>query len=556
MHLTTRWNERSAPAHRVVVAAGIAFVVILVGLLPRPASASTDGVLFGARVQAQSGEDNQKAIGRMEATAGRKLDVVREFLSWDSVFPQSYHTWLRDTGHTMILSVKSKRENGQVVLWRDIAAAAPGDATYDSAAGWADRLRDYGRPVYFAFNHEPESSASSSMGSAPEFIAAWRRMHDIFAERGATNVKFIWIMTDYAFFVGPQAANDAAKWFPGDAYLDAMGIDAYNWFTCRPGINNPWKSLEQIIKPFRDFGAQHPDKELWLTEWASAEDPAQPNRKPAWIDETRALFKRPDYAQFRGISYFNYTGTATCKWKVDSSAVTTAAFRAMAQDTFYGGPGTPDPPVPAVTPPTVVASASTNGNRTTHRVQVPSDVRSGDLLLVYFMANQNPVAPSISSDWTTVDGIDSVGNVTSRLWSRTATSADPGSTLTITTSVQTKSDLKVVAVRGAATPSIDARASHLDTVSRLTYVAPSVTPATGNDLLLVYWADKSSTNDGHTIAASLAKVEPTTTGLTGGHITATLATGNAGSAGVATETFAVTLNQTPSRAVEHTLALR
>ena len=133
-------------------------------------------------------------------------------------------------------------------------------------------MRDYNAPVYFTFNHEPESSASFAMGESPDFIAAWRNVYRIFQERGATNVKFMWIMTDYSFFVGPQARNDASKWYPGDAYLEAMGADAYNWYNCRTGINTPWWTLEQIIRPFRDFGAAHPAEELWLSEFASAED--------------------------------------------------------------------------------------------------------------------------------------------------------------------------------------------------------------------------------------------------------------------------------------------
>ena len=523
----------------------------LLGAAAQPAEASVDRVQFGARVQANSGENNQKAIERLEGTAGRKLDVVRDFLSWDSAFPQDFHTWLRDTDHTLILSVKSRRENGSDVLWRDLAAATPGTPLYATAASWADRLRDYGRPVYFAFNHEPESSASSTMGTAADFIAAWRTMHTIFAERGATNVKFIWIMTDYAFFVGAQAPNDASKWYPGDAYLDAMGTDAYNWFTCRPGVNTSWHSLEQIIKPFRDFGAQHPDKELWLTEWASAEDAAQPDRKPAWFDQARALFKRADYAQFRGISYFNYTGTTTCHWKVDSSPQTTAAFRTMAQDPFYGGASTFPPSLPV----TAVAAASANGNHTLHRVQIPSTVRGGDTLLLFLTANQNPVSPSTPAGWTVVRTA-ATSDISSRLWSRTATSADAGTTLTITTPVTTKSDLKVVAFRGAATPAIDVHAGAVDPVSRLSYPAPSVTPTRAGDLLVVYWADKSSTNTGQTIPATLKKVEPTTSGTGGGHITASVATGGAGAAGTRAGPFVATGTHAASRAVGYTVALR
>ncbi len=209
-------------------------------LLPvTPAIGTPDGMDFGARVEQRGGEDAQDAVRRVEGEAGRQLDVVREFLVWDSPFPETFHTWARDSGRTMILSVKSRRKDGSYVRWADIAAAEPGSALHTDVVRWADRMRDYGQPLYFTFNHEPESKASRSMGEAGDFIAAWRRFHDVFEERGATNVSFMWIMTDYSFFVGPQARNDASKWYPGDAYLEAMGADAYNWFTCRTGIGGP-----------------------------------------------------------------------------------------------------------------------------------------------------------------------------------------------------------------------------------------------------------------------------------------------------------------------------
>ena len=186
--------------------------------------------------------------------------MVREFLVWDSDFPTSFHTWLRDTDRTMILSVRSRRANGDTVRFADVAAAQPGSALHNDIVRWADRMRDYDAPVYFTYNHEPESSASFAMGDAPDFITAWRNVYQIFQERGATNVKFMWIMTDYAFWVGSQARNDAGKWYPGDDYLEAMGADAYNWYNCRPGINNPWKTLEQIIRPFPRLRGGTPER--------------------------------------------------------------------------------------------------------------------------------------------------------------------------------------------------------------------------------------------------------------------------------------------------------
>ncbi|TQK71614.1 glycosyl hydrolase [Nocardioides sp. SLBN-35] len=526
---------------------------VLLATAPQLASGSPDGMRFGAVSQPRAGESYQSALLRAEATAGRTYDVVRDFPRWDSPFPDSFHTWLQGSGRTLILSVKSRRLNGQTVLWQSLVDAQPGSALYDDMVRWADRLRDYAVPIYFTFNHEPESKASSTMGDASQFIAAWRKFHDIVVARGATNVRFMWIMTDYAFMVGPDARNYGPKWYPGDGYVDAMGIDAYNWFTCRTGINTPWMSLEQIIRPFRDFGALHPTKELWLTEWASAEDPANPTRKAQWYAAAQALFKRSDYAQFVGVSAFDAKGPDSCNWYPDSTTSSAGAFRTMATDPFYDG-GTPPPPPPATTEISFVASASSNANVTNHSVQVPGTVQSGDTLLLYFTANTAPTSTSVPAGWTQVRSAN-LSTALSRVWVRTATAGDAGSTVTVSNSSLTKGDLTVAAYRGPPGTPIDVSAVNAQASTTTQYVAPSVTPTRAGDWVVVYWADKSSTNTGHAIPASLTR-RRTTTGTGGGHITATLADTNAAVALTPTGTYVATGSVASSQAISYTIALR
>jgi len=531
-----------------LLAALLSAAALTLVLVPGPASGTPDGIRFGAYSGPRTGESDQTAVLRGEAAAGRKFDVVREFLLWDSVFPDSFHTWLRDTGRTMLLSVRSRRANGQAITWQSIINAQPGSTLYTDIERWADRIRDYGAPIYFTYNHEPESGASADMGEAPQFIAAWRKIHGIFEARNVTNAKFMWIMTDYAFWVGAQARNHGPNWFPGEDYLDAMAIDAYNWFTCRTGINTAWKSLEQIIRPFRDFGAAYPDKELWLAEWAGTEDPNTPGRKAQWYADAQALFKRPDYAQFVGISYYDTWGQGACQWFPDSSTSSAAAFRAMGTDAFYGG---------VVTPPTdvsFVGSASSNGNKTNHSVTIPSSVRAGDTLLLFFTSNQNPASTTPPAGWSPLDGVDPSG-LRNRVWTRTATGTDAGSTVSVPNSEINKADLTVAAYRSLGADPIDVHALSVQTATSTQHPAPSITPTQAGDWIAVYWADKSSTSTGHAIPATLTR-RRTTTGSGGGHITATLADTGAAVPMAPTGTYVATGLGPASRTVMYTIALR
>jgi hypothetical protein len=297
---------------------------------PAGAGPTDPTVMFGGRPNGNSSQ----AVLSMESLVGRQLAAVRVYFLWDTPFPTSYTNWLVNNNRAMFLSVKAKRVNGQIVTWRAIADAQPGSTLHNDVVRWASRLKAIPRRVYFIFHHEPEASVNLSNGTASDFIAAWRKVITVLREQGVTNAEYVWTMTDYSFWV--QDRRRASLWYPGDAYVDHLGADAYNWYRCRQGVNTPWWSLQQIIEPFRQFGQAHPTKGLMLPEWASTEDPAQPGRKGQWYADARALFKQPGWEQFNAVLHYHYpSNIGSCNWFVNSSQSALDGFRAMANDVYY-----------------------------------------------------------------------------------------------------------------------------------------------------------------------------------------------------------------------------
>ncbi len=340
-----RIRPRPAP-RRGLLALTMVLMTALLGPIA-PATAAAEPMIWGAHVARRGGESEQQAVQNLEASLGQSLRGSRIFVLWDQQFPDSYHNWLRSTNHTLLLSVKARRLNGQRIPWSSIANAAPGQAIYDDIVSWSTRIKNWGAPIYFIFNHEPEASTNLQNGDATDFKNAWRRIVTVFREQGVTNAKYLLTMTDYSFFVNPTDRRRAEKWYPGDDVVDGIGADSYNWYTCR-GSNEGWKSLQSIIDPLRQFGTQHPDEELWLPEFATIEDPAQPNRKAAWLAAAQSLFKQPGWEQFRGALYFHTehdnSQYPACDWWADSSAQSRDAFAAMGADPYFGGEGEPPPP--------------------------------------------------------------------------------------------------------------------------------------------------------------------------------------------------------------------
>ncbi len=603
---------------------------------------------FGAHPYPRPGQSPEQALAELESQVGRKLEVVRDFEGWESVFPSPYHEVLKAGHRTMILSIRPRRANGSIVPLAQIAQAAPGSTLDQEMRSWARRIRDYAVPIYVTLHHEPETSGAQAFGNAADFIAAWRHWVEVFRQERVNNARFMWIMTDYSMAVAPSAANYAGRWYPGDDWVDSMGTDSYNWYRCRPTAQIGWMSLETIADSFRRFGALHPTKPLWLTEWGSVEDPAVPGRRADWFDQARALFARPEYGQFVGISYFNYSAAGDpCVWRVDSPADALARFAAMANDPLYSGSGAfeieppVDPPPPPVDQaPTAVASVSCDqldcsfdasgssddgtitsyawgfgdgqsgsgvhtthtygsagprtvtltvtddggqsdqttvsinpsttgqtqstvefvataesvGNRIVHQVSVPGSVAVGDAMVLLFSANVVATTYTGPAGWTPLESANG-SSMVARAWTKTATAADLGATVTVGSETYAKSDLTLAAYRGTdPTTAVAVSQIALQNTNDPTITSPAVNAPAGSNKLVTYWANKS----GNTTAWTLPSAQTTRAGDSGsggGHISTTLAENNAAVTGT-TGGLSATANGNPNNSVSLSIVLR
>jgi hypothetical protein len=292
---------------------------------PVPTQAETAPVQFGARAAR-----TVSAYQAYEDRVGDKVSDARLYYLWDQPFPDATATWARDGGRMVFMSVRPKRVDGSVVLWGDIAAAEPGSPLYQQMQTWASRIKNFGAPVYFTFNHEPEAKASSANGTAEEYRPAWQKFITILRDEGVTNAEYVFIATSYGFGRGR-----AQPYYPGDDYVDAIGADAYNWYTCRPGIDNPWFSMKALVDRMMPFADKHPSKPLMLPEFGTTEDPADPARKAQWYADAQQLFKSPPYDRFVLIN--EYDTADRCGFRPDSSTVSLSAFRTWLADPYYAG---------------------------------------------------------------------------------------------------------------------------------------------------------------------------------------------------------------------------
>jgi len=315
---------------------------------PSPASGSRAGtlvsatvapppppVIWGATVKNVAKQTQLQAVQAFQTLVQRNLRATRDYLSWDSVFPTAYEQALVAQGTTIVLSVATRTMTKTLVPWSSVATAAPGSPVYVQMQSWADRIRDFGAPVWVTLQHEPEASVNNLDGSQADYIAAWRNWVSVFRTEGAVNVRFMFITTAYGYTVKPTDRRYAPAFYPGDDVVDGIAVDAYNWYPCTGHVNNGWVSLGSVIEGQRLFSLAHPAQELWVTEYGAIEDPADPTRRAQWIADGEALFAQPNYARYRGVMYFDLK--ASCDWRLDSSPAAIASFTTMGADPYYAG---------------------------------------------------------------------------------------------------------------------------------------------------------------------------------------------------------------------------
>jgi len=338
--VSCRWRRSLALGLAAAVAVAVAVAGIGVGVAEtQPISARGRTVVLGVAQAADGGRSAQQAVTHLQSSIGRSLAVVRIYDNWESAFPNPYISWLKDTRHSVFLSIHPKRRNGTVIQWADIARAGPGDSLYADMTRWAQNIKAFGGHLYLAFHHEPEITKSAGYGSPAGFIAAWHKFVAVMRSSGVTNAEYVWTVAESNFFVRPTDSRYAPKFYPGDSDVNDIAVDAYNMHCLRLDghYQQPWRSLKTVLAPLMAFARAHPRPGLMLAEWGTPEDADTPGRKAQWIAEARQLFKQPGYNRFKAVLYWNQRSSnfANCDFRVDTSQSALSAFAAMANDPYY-----------------------------------------------------------------------------------------------------------------------------------------------------------------------------------------------------------------------------
>jgi hypothetical protein len=277
----TRSPKVWAAAAVVVIGLAAGSVGVLHGAHAGPCVVSAKlvpscGAWWGRYVPVASDSELVGAVRAQERFLHRPLDIVERYhdmsTSSDGNFPDPAERRLADRHLFLFSWAPNVWSSGTYYPWRVVAAGALDRSVIEPEAR---RLRAFGHRVFLTFAAEPDG-VIPRVGTSAQFVAAWRHVHDVFARLGVRNVVWVWTTEGYL----PHARTIAAL-YPGNAYVDWIGYDPYNYFTCHGA---PWTSFADTVVPFYNWLISHHfgDKPIMLAEFGSAPDPRDPGRQASW----------------------------------------------------------------------------------------------------------------------------------------------------------------------------------------------------------------------------------------------------------------------------------
>lgn len=154
---------------------------------------------------------------------------------------------------------------------------------------------------------------------------------------------------------------------------------------------------------------------------------------------------------------------------------------------------------------TFVDANTTAGNRPGHSVTIPQSVRPGDRLVLFLTVNStSSTIDDALPGWDLIESRNGNG-IRGRAWTRSATVADAGRTVTVTGSAYAKSVMSVAAYRSTGSSLVSASAVRGVDSPATSHTTPATDAAHANSWLVSVWSEKSSGDITWTLPGSVTE---------------------------------------------------
>jgi hypothetical protein len=221
------------------------------------------------------------------------------------------------------------------------------DGKYDAYIDrFAQDAKEFDNTVLIRFLHEfngnwyvwSGNKNGGANGGPDQVVAVWKYVVDRFRAKGATNVKWLWVPHGPSTDRSEEPWNHVSKYWPGDEYVDWIGLDGYNFYPQDPwGGKRPYRNFDNCFRELYDQCAALGDQPMMIAEFGTGEFEYEDVDKAAWISDAFSKIKS-DYPRVKIFTWFNIN--KELDWRVNSSPEALEAFKKAMKDPYYiGSPG-------------------------------------------------------------------------------------------------------------------------------------------------------------------------------------------------------------------------
>lgn len=276
---------------------------------------------------------DEATISSIETAYRTPIHIVSAYRAWNRCEIEDDLSWLEQ--------LKSSPRD-ILLTWEPWQIPARPDKPFDQPAfslkniisgrydayirAFAKRLAGFPCTVYLRPMHEMNGNwypwCGTVNGNATEdFVAAWQHIRKLVTAEVASGIKWVW--GPYARSYPMEAFNQIDRYFPGDAAIDWVAFDGYNWGTSTD--RSAWQSFEDIFSDAYEIVTNISRRPIIIAETASTETGGS---KEEWItgafQALRTRFQRVEILIWFDIN-------KECDWRIASSPGSLKAFRAFAQ---------------------------------------------------------------------------------------------------------------------------------------------------------------------------------------------------------------------------------
>ena len=294
---------------------------------------------------------DEEAFKDLQAQTSRLAKVYMNFQTWNKEW-NSFSARLATNARThdgvfMVVWMPGAEAENASPDW-SCAAIAKGKQD-DYIRQYATDLKKFGHPIMLRFAHEMNGTwypwgtgfnkkGERQNGNDPAaYVAMWRHVWGIFKSVGASNAYWVW-STNLLFLNAQnslaQQQADFAALYPGDEYVDWIGLDGYN-----NGTKAKWKSFSELFGDSYKTITALTQKPFTLAEFGCSEKGAPAGTsKAAWIKQAYEV-EIPAMPRILLVNWFDRDKTkqGETDWRFNSSPEALSAYYTAVNSPRYQG---------------------------------------------------------------------------------------------------------------------------------------------------------------------------------------------------------------------------